>query len=72
MSDIATGLTTGTTNSTSVTYPDGSVTVTIAAGISTKEWLAAVVEIQDRYPGKDAQWLMDIEGRDVFKIGAAK
>jgi len=72
MSDIATGVTTGTTNSTSVTYPDGSVTVTIEADLGGADWMAAVLEVQDLYPRRDVEWLLDPEGRDVFKIGAAK
>jgi hypothetical protein len=61
-----------TTTSTSVTHPDGSVTVTLTAGITNEDWMTEVVAIQDRYPKRYAQWLLDAEGRDVFEIGAAK
>jgi len=66
-----TDIVTGTLTSTSTTHPDGSVTVTLAAGISNNEWVTAVAEIQGLYPGRDARWLLDIEGRDVFEISAA-
>jgi len=51
-----------------VTRPDGSVTVTLAAGITSKEWNAAVTEIQHLYPRRYAQWHMDAQGRDVFEV----
>jgi len=65
-----TDIVTGTLTSISTTHPDGSVTVTLAAGISNNEWVTAVAEIQGLYPGRDAHWLLDIEGRDVFEISA--
>ena len=52
--------------------PDGTVTVTLAASITSKEWNAAVTEIQTLYPRRYAQWHMDAQGRDVFEIESVK
>ena len=52
--------------------PDGSVTVTIAADVTSKEWNAAVTEIQVLYPRRYAQWHMDAQGRDVFEVESVK
>ena len=52
--------------------PDGSVTVTLAASITSEEWNAAVTEIQALYPRRYAQWHMDAQGRDVFEVESVK
>jgi hypothetical protein len=56
--------------STSRTNPDGTVTVTLAAGLNGKDWMAAADEILALYSGRYTHWFVDAEGRDVFVIAA--
>jgi len=50
--------------------PDGTVTVTLAADISSKDWTIAADAIRVAYPGRFVQWFLDAEGRDAFEVAA--
>jgi len=50
--------------------PDGTVTVTLAADISSKDWTIAADAIRVAYPGRFVQWYLDDEGRDAFEVAA--
>ena len=57
--------------STTRTKLDGTVTVTLPAGLRGEDWKAAVDEMRAAYPGRYIHWWLDAEGRDVFTFAAA-
>ncbi|HEY8663138.1 MAG TPA: hypothetical protein VIL68_05930 [Propionibacteriaceae bacterium] len=57
--------------STTHAKSDGTVTVTLAAGLCGEDWKAAVDEMRATYPGRYIHWWLDAEGRDVFTFAAA-
>ena len=57
--------------STTRTAPDGRVTVTLPADVTTEDWMTAADAIRVAYPGRYVQWFVDAEGRDAFAVAAA-
>ncbi|HEY8662468.1 MAG TPA: hypothetical protein VIL68_02520 [Propionibacteriaceae bacterium] len=51
--------------------PDGTITVTLAADISSKDWLTAADAIRVAFPGRYVHFDVDDEGHDVFVIAAS-
>jgi len=61
---------TDATGSTTRAHPDGTVTVTLPAGLCGEDWKTAVDEMRATYPGRYIHWWLDAEGRDAFEIDA--